>query len=659
LEKRLPLALFLSFIVLFGWSVFNPPEERPPEVPGASAGVAGSTGADGSNPGSFQAGGAPAAPSFEPVSEVVEETEERELTMLLGSPGEPGYLALTATNRGGGIRRLATGNYFQRVGLTREEKLDRENWTDLMRPVGPDGLSTVSMVWSSADPEVGGASMRDALWVMKPLGGSGQGVEFSYAPGTGLRFVKRIEPVPGRDELHVTLSVTNEGFTERRDRQFTLTPVECLPVELGDKFYPEPVAVIAGPAGGEEVSVDTAEANPTAEDLNGPLAVTLPVSFAGAFNKYFAVLLRDAAPGQTTLQGARYRRIADPEWAAAEEVPIERAMRYVVADAQLVLELPAPGETKSWDYAVYAGPKKREVMIEDFADHRAVVEEDLGFFSGIGSVLLAVLGFFQSIVGNWGVSIIMLTLLVRAILFPLNRRSQTSMARHAKKMKRIQPLLDESKKKHAKDPQKMRQEQARIMQENGAFPPLGGCLPIFVQIPVFFGLFSALRTSFDLRQAPFFGWVTDLSRPDRLMELDFSFLFFHIEYLNILPILMVILWVTQQRTMPTPADEQAAKMQRMMSFVTVGMGFFLYNYASGLSLYMITQSSLGIFEQKVIKQLWPVDDTEVEAKKKKGCGPFSGIMEKMAEQHKEQLKRLEETQRQKQRAKAKKGGKRK
>lgn len=656
MEKRLPLALFLSFLVLFGWSILNPPEDPPP---GQAEGTPPGPSATGSNAGSFPSQGTPAAPSFEPTGEVVEATEERELTILLGTPGEPGYLALTATNRGGGIRRLATGNYFQRVGLTEAEKQDRANWTDLMRPVGPEGISTVSMVWSAADDEVGGPSMRDALWVMEPIGRPATGVEFTYAPGTGLRFTKRIEAVPGKDELHVTLSVTNEDFSDRRDRQFTLTPVEVLPVELGDKFYREPVAVIAGPAGSEEISIDTAEADPTADDLNGPLAVSLPVSFAGAYNKYFAVLLRDAAPGQTTLQGARYRRIADPEWAAAEEVPIERAMRYVVADAQLVLELPAPGETTTWDYAVYAGPKKREVMLEDLADHRAVAEEDLGFFSGIGSVLLAVLGFFESIVGNWGVAIIMLTLLVRAILFPLNRRSQTAMARHAKKMKRIQPLLDESKKKHAKDPQKMRQEQARIMQENGAFPPLGGCLPIFVQIPVFFGLFSALRTSFDLRQAPFFGWVTDLSRPDRLMELDFSFLFFHIEYLNILPILMVILWVTQQRTMPTPADEQAAKMQRMMSFVTIGMGFFLYNYASGLSLYMITQSSLGIFEQKVIKQLWPVDDTELEPKKKKGCGPFSGIMEKMAEQHKEQLKRLQEADRQKQRARAKKGGKRK
>jgi YidC/Oxa1 family membrane protein insertase len=234
---------------------------------------------------------------------------------------------------------------------------------------------------------------------------------------------------------------------------------------------------------------------------------------------------------------------------------------------------------------------------------------------------------------------------VRGALFPLNRRSQTSMARYQKKMKRVQPRLEEAKKRFADDPKKLREAQARIMQEEGAFPPLGGCLPIFLQMPVFFGLFSALRVSFDLRQAPFFGWIDDLSRPDQLMYIGLELpILPSFEYLNVLPILMVVLWVLQQMGMPKPADEQAARMQKMMMFMPILFGVMLYNYAAGLSLYMMTTSGLSIIEQKVIKKVWPLDDTEPEPAKRKGCGPFSGALQGLAQKHQEQMKRVQAMQ---------------
>ena len=118
------------------------------------------------------------------------------------------------------------------------------------------------------------------------------------------------------------------------------------------------------------------------------------------------------------------------------------------------------------------------------------------------------------------------------------------------------------------------------------------------------------------------------------------------EYFNLLPILMVVLWILQQRGMPQPQDEQAARMQKMMMFMPVVFGFMLYNYAAGLSLYMITSSGVAIFEQKVIKKMWPIDDTEVVKKSEpSGCGPFSGFMEQLAEKQKEHMKRMEAMQR--------------
>ena len=240
------------------------------------------------------------------------------------------------------------------------------------------------------------------------------------------------------------------------------------------------------------------------------------------------------------------------------------------------------------------------------------------------------------------------------MLFPINRRSQTAMARYQKKMKRVQPKLDELKTKYANNTQKQREEQARIMQEEGAFPPLGGCLPMFLQIPVFIGLFQSLRVEYHLRQEPFLLWVRDLSLPDQLLRLDLNThlpFIGTIEYLNVLPLLMVFLWVWQQRSMPTPTDAQQAKMQRMMMWMPILFGFMLYSYPSGLSLYMITSSAVGIFEIKVIKKFWPIDDTELAPKK--------GWMMRLAEKQAEQQAAMQKMQQQQQQTKQKARKKRK
>ena len=217
------------------------------------------------------------------------------------------------------------------------------------------------------------------------------------------------------------------------------------------------------------------------------------------------------------------------------------------------------------------------------------------------------------------------------------------MARHATKMKRVQPKIDAIKKKHEKDPQKLRQEQARVFQEEGAMPPLGGCLPIFLQIPIFFGLFSALRVSFDLRQEPFFGWIYDLSQPDRLAHINLNThlpFIGTIEYFNLLPILMVVLWVGQQKVMPKPAadNEQARQMQKIMMWMPIMFGFFLYNYAAGLSLYMITTSAFGILEVTLIRKIWPIDDSEQAKKTSKFMTKLNELQKKAVEAQEQQQK---------------------
>ena len=275
----------------------------------------------------------------------------------------------------------------------------------------------------------------------------------------------------------------------------------------------------------------------------------------------------------------------------------------------------------------YVGPKSPEALADygpaatavEFADYGSSLFYRLFFTNSIAPAILGILKFFQSIVTNWGVAIILLTVLVRGGLMPLNRKSQLKMAEYQVKMKKVKPMMDAINTKFAKDPQRKQQETMKLYKKYKVSPPLGGCLPIFIQMPIFIGLFAALRSSILLRQQGFVGWITDLSRPDALIDFGGPiadvFLLRSVTSFNLLPVLMVILWVVHQKSMPKQVDPQQAQMQKMMTWMPVLFGIMLYNYAAGLSLYMIVSSGIGIFEAKIIKKKWPVAAPESGEKK--------------------------------------------
>jgi len=641
LDKRLPLFLFLAFLVFFLWNLVFPPPPGPRGPVVEPEGMA----ASGAEPER-----APAAVFAEPP--LVSDEVERELELRIGGAGEAGaperrgaYRA-RFSNRGARLTALELADYFRAVGLDQAQRGDPANWLPLVETVETAAGSTGSLLWDTraSSQELAPEGLARALWQMETLAAPEVGVRFRYGPPGGrVVFEKKIAFEPGTWRLRLTLTLENRSAGPGKVLGFSLVPAGCMPAELGDRFYSEPTAVAIARAGSTAPYESDNQAAPGLDEP-GALEVPTPLAVAGVHNKYFAFLLREAQEGLGTLGGATYQPVR--ELGAA-------ARPLVDAQATVNLALPDPGETRSWEYLVYAGPKDPGPFVEDCPAHQVVLDDDLSVDS-IAKALLYVLRLFHGLVGNWGLAIIFLTLCVRAVLFPLNRRSQTAMARYQKKMKRVQPRLEEAKKRFEGDAQKLREAQARIMQEEGAFPPLGGCLPIFLQMPIFFGLFSALRTSFDLRQAPFFWWIHDLSRPDRLLPLGIELpLLPSLEYLNILPLLMVVLWVLQQMGMPKPADEQAARMQKMMMFMPVVFGFMLYNYAAGLSLYMITTSGCSIIEQKVIKKLWPIDDSEPQPQTKKGCGPFSGMLQHLAEKQRGQMKRVQAMQSERRRQKQK------
>lgn len=300
----------------------------------------------------------------------------------------------------------------------------------------------------------------------------------------------------------------------------------------------------------------------------------------------------------------------------------------IAGDFQLYVPEPgAPAQQASFQW--FVGPKDKGLLknygtletIPESADYGSSFFYKMFLTSWIAPTIMALLNFFHSLVGNWGVAIILLTVLVRALLMPLNRRSQLKMAEYQVKMQKVKPLLEKINKKYASDPRKKQEETLKLYKQHSVTPPLGGCLPIFLQMPIFIGLFAALRSATDLRQQPFFGWIEDLSRPDALVDFATPVAGFFplsaVTSFNLLPIIMVVIWIAHQKSMPKPADPNAAQMQKIMTFMPILFGVMLYNYAAGLSLYMITSSTIGIFEAKVIKKRWPVptaDDLKGEAK---------------------------------------------
>jgi len=229
---------------------------------------------------------------------------------------------------------------------------------------------------------------------------------------------------------------------------------------------------------------------------------------------------------------------------------------------------------KALTYSVrmYAGPK-------DYNDLQAVpgLKQliDYGMFAFLAYPLLSTLKFFYKFVHNYGIAIILLTILVRALFYPLSLKSYKSM----KAMQKLQPQIQALKDKYGDDREKINREQIALFKAHKV-NPAGGCLPMFVQLPVFIALYAVLGNSIDLFQAPFVGWIHDLSAKDPFY---------------IFPVLMGLAMVVQQKI--TPMVGMDPVQQKMMLIMPVVFTFFMINLPSGLTLYMFVSTLLGILQQ--------------------------------------------------------------
>ena len=287
---------------------------------------------------------------------------------------------------------------------------------------------------------------------------------------------------------------------------------------------------------------------------------------AGVEDQYFAAAV-------TLLQGPTAVTFHKQQYPGADAKPV----------GSLVLSVAVPVQGK---LAVYVGPKQQEWLAK--ADPQLSGLVNYGTFGFIARPLLAALLWIHQYIGNFGWSIILLTVALNLVLFPLRLKQQVSML----KMQKIQPqmrrLQDQYKKLKANDPRRMQvqTDMMNLYKEHGV-NPMGGCLPLILQMPLLFGFYSALAYSIELRRAPWMLWIKDLSQPDPYY---------------VIPISMAVAMFLQQKLTPTAnVDPAQAKMMMVMPLVFT---FMFLNYGSGLALYWLTGSIISVGQQVFINKYW-------------------------------------------------------
>lgn len=335
-------------------------------------------------------------------------------------------------------------------------------------------------------------------------------------------------------------------------------------------------------------------------------STALPLRFAGLENQYFATLLAPVPPptGQDDRLDRETTAIVlnrDPEALQKSGVAVRISSKPIAV---------GPNVSVTHVYNVFAGPKTTEALTPYGAEvlatyrkswipgapwiARVLITPTLSFTYGITEMVGRALGGTR---GNYGIAIIMLTLIVRMLMFPLSRK-QALMAQRSQE---LQPFLKEIQTKYKDDKERLTRETFALYKKHGV-NPVSGCLPALVQLPIFVGLWQALNVSVPLRQATFL-WVNDLAAPDMLFKFPFDVILLG-HWFNLLPIIVVALMLVQTKLFSPPATTPEAEMQqKTMKYMMIFMGVMFYKVPAGLSLYFITSSLWSICERLLLPKI--------------------------------------------------------
>jgi YidC/Oxa1 family membrane protein insertase len=302
----------------------------------------------------------------------------------------------------------------------------------------------------------------------------------------------------------------------------------------------------------------------------GPVVLQGKVNWTGFVDNYFitAAVPTTGEVHTVTVQGS------------------EQHVRSVISEG--IQTVPAHG-SQVFTYKLYFGPKKLQIL--EAAGSELAKAVNFGWFDILAKPMLWLLNIFHQYIGNYGVAIILVTILIKLVFWPITQKGMKSM----KNMQKLQPKIAKLREKYKNDPATMNQEMMTLY-KTYKVNPVGGCLPMVIQIPFFFALYQVLLAAIELRHAPFMLWINDLSAPDRLwIGID-------LPYLHGIPILTLLMGASmylQQKMTPTTADPTQA---RIMQFLPVIFTFMFINFASGLVLYWFINNLLSILQQQLINR---------------------------------------------------------
>ncbi len=542
---RTALAIALSFIILLGYQYFFAPPVPEPQAPAATVTTEQTTAATAqtsANEASGVPAGAPAAAA------IAVDPSARDITV-----DTPLYTAVIS-EQGGTIKSFLLKQY--RTGIKKDS--------------GPMELAPASN--PAARPLL--FSLDNGTTANMPLY-KAAGSQTHLSTEQGQTELVMTATMPEGIQIVRTMRFSNDSYlipVQYSLKNTTTRPIQVSPALIWNSapfphINPPSSYLFTGPAAyvnNELVEIKGKELG------KGPVMRQGTVSWAGYTDSYFitTVMPESEAPVTLTVRGS------------------DAASRSTLSQG---LETLQPDSSKSYDYTLYMGPKKLTIL--QSVGHNLAHAVDYGWLDLIAKPMLWLLNFFYTFTKNYGVAIILLTIVIKLAFWPITQKGMKSM----KNMQKLQPKIAKLREKFKDDPAKMNQEMMGLY-KTYKINPLGGCLPMLIQIPFFFALYQVLMQAIELRHAPFMLWINDLSMPDRL------WLGFDIPYLHGLPVLTLLMGASmylQQKMTPTVADPTQARIMQMLPIVFT---FMFINFASGLVLYWFVNNLLSMLQQYLINR---------------------------------------------------------
>lgn len=578
-NRNFILAIVLSMVVLFAWQFFFVPETPPEEQPAQEQVEQGppSGGVDATQPeaGTPPQPGASTAP--QPEGSPTGMTREKALAasprIAIDTPSVKGSIAL----KGARLDDLTLKDYRVTVEPDSPQVI-------LLSPTGTQHAYYAERGFVGAGKSDLPLPSGDTLWTaatQEPLT-PGSPVTLSYDNGEGLKFTRTIS-VDDKYMFTIDDKVTNTGTDAVTLHPYALVSRHELPKVHGFYILHEGLIGVVDD-GLEEISYATALDDPAAKFESGS-------GWLGITDKYWATVV---IPEQGKSFTARF-----DGWVKNDQTRFQTD--YLMGPLHV-----APGATEQVSGHVFAGAKEVNV-VDGYATTYDIPKFDLlidwGWFYFLTRPLFYAIDYFYKLVGNFGVAILIVTLCIKLVLFPLANKSYVSMSR----MKKLAPEMQKIKERYADD--RMRQQQAMMdLYKKEKVNPASGCLPILVQIPVFFALYKVLFVTIEMRHAPFFGWIKDLSAPDPTSIFN---LFGLIPWdpptflmIGAWPIIMGLTMWFQMKLNPAPPDPV---QQKIFTWMPVIFTYLLASFPAGLVIYWAWNNFLSILQQSFIMWRQGVD----------------------------------------------------